>query len=142
MNYTDYNAKAWDAIAEGRTEDGRAQFTKIISHEDYLRAKEGILQVSLTSSKYVPESWVLFLRRTVLSSQSWICLPDNWSMKIWQQKEKAIPSQLCCATWKSLFLLRIIPLISFSIRCQIAISRIFNPFGRNVPVLLKPAGFK
>ena len=57
MNYTDYNAKAWDAIAEGRTEDGRAQFTKIISHEDYLRAKEGILQVSLTSSKYVPESW-------------------------------------------------------------------------------------
>ena len=71
MNYTDYNAKAWDAIAEGRTEDGRAQFTKIISHEDYLRAKEGILQVSLTSSKYVPESWFPPLKG---KKTSWPCL--------------------------------------------------------------------
>ena len=74
MNYTDYNAKAWDAIAEGRTEDGRAQFTKIISHEDYLRAKEGILQVSLTfqicsgelvsASKGQKTSWPCLRRRT------------------------------------------------------------------------------
>lgn len=57
MNYTEHNAKAWDVIGEGSSEDGRAQFTQMISHEDYLRAKEGLLQVSLTSSKYVPENW-------------------------------------------------------------------------------------
>lgn len=57
MNYTEHNAKAWDVIGEGSSEDGRAQFTQMISHEDYLRAKEGFLQVSLTSSKYVPENW-------------------------------------------------------------------------------------
>lgn len=62
MNYTDYNAKAWDAIAEGRTEDGRAQFTKIISHEDYLRAKEGILLVSASNGQKT--SWPCLRRRT------------------------------------------------------------------------------
>ena len=41
MNYTEHNAKAWDVIGEGSSEDGRAQFTQMISHEDYLRAKRG-----------------------------------------------------------------------------------------------------
>jgi ubiquinone/menaquinone biosynthesis C-methylase UbiE len=51
-----YNADAWDTIAE-HTNDGRNKFTSVISHEEYLKAKSGQLKVSLTSVKRVPECW-------------------------------------------------------------------------------------
>lgn len=57
MNYTDHNATAWDAIADCKSDDGRNKFTQVISHEDFLRAKAGVLHVTLTAAKYVPESW-------------------------------------------------------------------------------------
>ncbi len=72
MNYTEHNAKAWDVIGEGSSEDGRAQFTQMISHEDYLRAKEGLLQVSLTSSKYVPENWFPSLKGKKILGLAWV----------------------------------------------------------------------
>ncbi len=55
MSY--YNADAWDAIADRMSKDGRNQFTSAISHDEYLKAKNGQLKVSLTSAKHVPESW-------------------------------------------------------------------------------------
>lgn len=57
MDYTKENAAAWDALADDLSEDGRSSYTKPISHENFLKAKNGELKVSLTSSKYVPEDW-------------------------------------------------------------------------------------
>ena len=55
MNYTEHNAKAWDVIGEGSSEDGRALiYSQMISHEDYLRAKRGFFRFPLTSSKICP----------------------------------------------------------------------------------------
>ena len=62
MNYVDFNASAWDAIASPGKEDGRACFTLPISHEDYLQAQKGALEVSLTSAKKVPADWFPPLR--------------------------------------------------------------------------------
>lgn len=62
MNYVDFNASAWDAIASPGKEDGRACFTLPISHEDYLQAQKGALEVSLTSAKKVPVDWFPPLR--------------------------------------------------------------------------------
>lgn len=57
MNYIDSNARAWDAIAASEREDGRACFTCPLSHEAYLLALGGVLEVSLTSAKKVPADW-------------------------------------------------------------------------------------
>lgn len=57
MNYLHNNACAWDAIAEDISKDNKHRFTNSISHKDYIRAKNGALEVSLTSAKYVPSSW-------------------------------------------------------------------------------------
>ena len=62
MNYVDFNASAWDAIASPGKEDGRTCFTLPISHEDYLQAQKGALEVSLTSAKKVPVDWFPPLR--------------------------------------------------------------------------------
>lgn len=51
-----HNADAWDAIAECAN-DGRNKFTSVISHEEYLQAKNGQIRVSLTSVKHVPGCW-------------------------------------------------------------------------------------
>lgn len=56
MDYIDHNAAAWDAIAVS-AEDGRHQFTRVLTHEEYLRALDGELKVTLTSAKIVPENW-------------------------------------------------------------------------------------
>ena len=57
MNYTNHNANAWNAIAKEVSEDARNKFTRSVSHEEYIRAKNGELKVSLTSAKYVPLNW-------------------------------------------------------------------------------------
>ena len=44
MNYTEHNAKAWDVIGEGSSEDGRAQFTQMISHEVICVQKRGFFR--------------------------------------------------------------------------------------------------
>lgn len=51
MNYVDFNASAWDAIASPGKEDGRACFTLPISHEDYLQAQKARLRFLLLPQK-------------------------------------------------------------------------------------------
>ena len=62
MGYTNHNADAWNAMTEISSADGRSQFTRSFSHEDFIQAKQGRLRVSLTSAKPVPESWFPPLR--------------------------------------------------------------------------------
>lgn len=69
MNYVDFNASAWDAIASPGKEDGRACFTLSISHEDYLQAQKGALEVSLTSAKKCLQ--IGFLRFMARKSLAW-----------------------------------------------------------------------
>lgn len=52
MKYTEFNSKAWDSIvAEG------CEWTKPISHEDYIKNINGTLKIYLTPSKPIPEKW-------------------------------------------------------------------------------------
>ncbi len=108
MNYTEHNAKAWDVIGEGSSEDGRAQFTQMISHEDYLRAKRGFFRFPLTSSKICPgklvshplkekrfwawpaaaDSRALFFRTRCRCYYYRYISPDSWKTKNWQQKRR------------------------------------------------------
>lgn len=52
VNYTDINSKTIDKWIEGGWEWG-----KPITHDEYLKAKNGNVQVLLTPTKYVPKEW-------------------------------------------------------------------------------------
>lgn len=52
-NYQDDIAKTWDNINECLVDK-----TKAISHEDFMRAKEGELKISLAGIKTVPIEWI------------------------------------------------------------------------------------
>jgi len=54
MRYTDINAKAWDAWGENN-----CPWTIPITHEEFLRAKQGDWEVHLTSCVAVPRDWFL-----------------------------------------------------------------------------------
>ncbi len=51
-NYTDVNSKTWDKWAENGCE-----WSKPISHEEYVNAKNGIWGVYLTPCIHVPKNW-------------------------------------------------------------------------------------
>lgn len=52
QNYTAYNSDIWDQINECLVDK-----TTAISHEKYLAAKNGVLEVSLAGVKTVPREW-------------------------------------------------------------------------------------
>lgn len=51
-DYTNYNSATWDNINECLVDK-----TTVISHEDYIAAKNGVLNVSLAGAKMVPREW-------------------------------------------------------------------------------------
>lgn len=51
-DYINYNSAAWDNINECLVDK-----TMVISHEDYIAAKNGALNVSLAGTKTVPREW-------------------------------------------------------------------------------------
>ena len=57
MNYTEINAAVWDELAASGYE-----WTRPVSHEEYLAAKDGELTMYLTPSKAVPRAWFPKLR--------------------------------------------------------------------------------
>lgn len=69
MNYVDFNASAWDAIASPGKEDGRACFTLPISHEDYLQAQKARLRFLLLPQKKCLQ--IGFLRFVARKSLAW-----------------------------------------------------------------------
>ena len=52
QNYTDVNSKTWDEWAKNGCE-----WSKPISHEEYIKAKSGEWGVYLTPCKFVPKEW-------------------------------------------------------------------------------------
>ncbi|MDE5747989.1 MAG: class I SAM-dependent methyltransferase [Acetatifactor sp.] len=52
MNYVDYNADIWDHINECLVDKSTA-----LSHEEYLAAKDGALDVTLAGKGIVPREW-------------------------------------------------------------------------------------
>lgn len=52
-HYTQVNAEIWDSVNECLTDK-----TTAISHEDYLAAKEGALNIPLAGVRPVPRSWL------------------------------------------------------------------------------------
>lgn len=52
QSYINYNSTAWDNINESLVDK-----TKAISHEDYMAAKSGALNISLAEAKTVPKEW-------------------------------------------------------------------------------------
>ena len=52
INYTDINAKTIDSWVENGWEWGIP-----ISHDDFMRAKNGVWNVLLTPTKFVPKNW-------------------------------------------------------------------------------------
>lgn len=59
QSYINYNSTAWDNINESLVDK-----TKAISHEDYIAAKNGALNVSLAGIKTVPKEWFPNLKGT------------------------------------------------------------------------------
>ena len=56
MSYTETNSKAWDRMAQVNE---AKPWTFPISHEDFMKAKQGDWQVRLTPCKIVPREWFL-----------------------------------------------------------------------------------
>lgn len=52
MEYVKYNAKVWDNINDSLTD-----WTTMLSHEGFVQAQAGQLNVSLTGVKHVPREW-------------------------------------------------------------------------------------
>lgn len=57
MDYIEFNAKTWDNINECLVDKATA-----ISHEDYIAAENGDLNVSLAGARFVPREWFTELK--------------------------------------------------------------------------------
>ena len=57
VDYVRFNAETWDNINECLVDK-----TTVISHEDYIAAKNGALKVSLAGIRKVPEEWFPMLK--------------------------------------------------------------------------------
>ncbi len=69
MNYVDFNASAWDAIASPGKEDGRACFTLPISMKIIFRLKKARLRFLLLPQKKCLQ--IGFLRFVARKSLAW-----------------------------------------------------------------------
>ena len=65
-NYQEDIAKTWDNINECLIDK-----TKAISHEDFMRAKAGELEISLAGIKTVPKEWFPNKRKKYFSFSMW-----------------------------------------------------------------------